>query len=71
MREVILGGISTSGNSANVLKAMEVAKAKGIKVVGLEEEKTVVKAGDRVSVVLYAALKTTSRNEDKTLCQAA
>jgi molybdopterin molybdotransferase len=37
----------------------------------LEEEKTVVKAGDRVSVVLYAALKTTSRNEDKTLCQAA
>jgi molybdopterin biosynthesis enzyme len=37
----------------------------------LEEEKTVVKAGDRVSVVLYAALKTTSRSEDKTLCQAA
>lgn len=37
----------------------------------LEEEKTVVKAGDRVSAVLYAALKTTSRNEDKTLCQAA
>lgn len=31
----VLLGISTSGNSVNVLKAMEVAKAKGIKVVGL------------------------------------
>ncbi len=37
----------------------------------LEEGKTSVKAGDRVSVVPYAALKTTSRNEDKKLCQAA
>jgi len=27
--------ISTSGNSANVIKAVEVAKAKGMKVVGL------------------------------------
>ena len=31
----VLLGISTSGNSANVLKAIEVAKEKGIKVVGL------------------------------------
>ena len=31
----VLLGISTSGNSANVIKAIEVAKTKGIKVVGL------------------------------------
>lgn len=31
----VLLGISTSGNSANVLKAIEAAKAKGMKVVGL------------------------------------
>jgi D-sedoheptulose 7-phosphate isomerase len=31
----VLLGISTSGNSANVLNAIEVAKKKGIKVVGL------------------------------------
>ncbi|MBI1184842.1 D-sedoheptulose 7-phosphate isomerase [bacterium] len=31
----VLLGITTSGNSANVLKAAEVARAKGIKVVGL------------------------------------
>ena len=31
----VLLAISTSGNSANVLKAIEVAKQKGIKVVGL------------------------------------
>ena len=31
----VLLGISTSGNSANVIRAIEVAKAKGIKVVGL------------------------------------
>lgn len=31
----VLLGISTSGNSVNVIKAIEVAKAKGIKVVGL------------------------------------
>lgn len=31
----VLLGISTSGNSANVMRAIEVAKAKGIKVVGL------------------------------------
>ena len=31
----ILLGISTSGNSANVIKAIEAAKIKGIKVVGL------------------------------------
>jgi molybdopterin molybdotransferase len=37
----------------------------------LEEDKTVVKVGDRVPVVRYATLKTTSRNEDKKLCQAA
>ena len=37
----------------------------------LEEGKTSVKAGDRVSVVPYAALKTTGFSKDKTLCQAA
>lgn len=37
----------------------------------LEEGKMAAKAGERVSIVLYAALKTTSRNEDKALCQAA
>jgi len=37
----------------------------------LEEDKTVVKVGDRVPVVRYATLKTISRNEDKKLCQAA
>ncbi len=31
----VLLGISTSGNSPNVLRAIEVAKAKGLKVVGL------------------------------------
>ncbi|MGE3609055.1 MAG: D-sedoheptulose 7-phosphate isomerase [Bacteriovoracaceae bacterium] len=31
----VLLAISTSGNSANVIKAVEVAKAKGMKVVGL------------------------------------
>ncbi|MER2998125.1 D-sedoheptulose 7-phosphate isomerase [Pontibacter populi] len=31
----VLLGISTSGNSANVIKAAEAAKAKGMKVVGL------------------------------------
>lgn len=31
----VLLGISTSGNSANVIKAAEVAKQKGIKVIGL------------------------------------
>jgi len=31
----VLLGISTSGNSANVLRAIEAAKAKGMKVVGL------------------------------------
>jgi D-sedoheptulose 7-phosphate isomerase len=31
----VLLGISTSGNSANVIKAAEVAKKKGIKVIGL------------------------------------
>ena len=31
----VLLGISTSGNSANVIKAIEVAKSKGIKVIGL------------------------------------
>lgn len=31
----VLLGISTSGNSANVMRAIEVAKAKGIKVIGL------------------------------------
>lgn len=31
----VLLGISTSGNSANVIRAIEVAKAKGIKVIGL------------------------------------
>lgn len=31
----VLLGISTSGNSPNVLRAIEMAKAKGIKVVGL------------------------------------
>jgi D-sedoheptulose 7-phosphate isomerase len=31
----VLLGISTSGNSKNVLNAIEVAKRKGIKVVGL------------------------------------
>lgn len=36
----------------------------------LEEGKTAAKAGERVSVVLYAALKTTSSNEDEALCQA-
>lgn len=36
----------------------------------LEEGKTSVKAGDRVSVVPYAALKTTGFSKDKTLCQA-
>lgn len=37
----------------------------------LEEETTQVKVGEHVPVVLYAALKTKSRSEDKTLCQAA
>lgn len=37
----------------------------------LEEGKTAVNAGERVSIVLYAALKTTGSNKDKTLCQAA
>jgi molybdopterin molybdotransferase len=37
----------------------------------LEEGKTAVKADDRVSVVLYSALKTTDYSKDKTLCQAA
>lgn len=31
----VLLGITTSGNSANVIRAAEVAKAKGIKVIGL------------------------------------
>jgi len=31
----VLLGISTSGNSANVIRAIEVARSKGIKVVGL------------------------------------
>jgi len=31
----VLLGISTSGNSANVIKAIEVARLKGIKVIGL------------------------------------
>lgn len=37
----------------------------------LEEGKTAAKAGDRVPVVLYAAIKTTDSSKDKTLCQAA
>ena len=37
----------------------------------LEEGKTAAKAGERVSIVLYAALKTTGFSKDKTLCQAA
>lgn len=31
----VLLGISTSGNSANVIRAIEVAKSKGVKVIGL------------------------------------
>lgn len=37
----------------------------------LEEGTTQIKAGEYVPVMLYAALKITSRSEDKTLCQAA
>lgn len=37
----------------------------------LEEGITQVKAGEHLPVMLYAALKITSRSEDKTLCQAA
>lgn len=37
----------------------------------LDEARTDAKAGERVPVVLYAALNTARRNEDKALCQVA
>ena len=37
----------------------------------LEEGKIATKSGDRVPVVLYAAIKITDFSKDKTLCQAA
>ena len=42
----VLLGISTSGNSKNVLNAMEVARKKGIKIVGLTGKDGGKMAGD-------------------------
>ncbi len=53
----IVLAISTSGNSANVLKAVESAKAKGIKSIGLTGEK-----GGKLAALVALCLKVPSTN---------
>jgi D-sedoheptulose 7-phosphate isomerase len=59
----VLVAISTSGNSANVLAAVEEAKAKGMKVVGLTAQGG-GKLGEVSDVILAIPSKTTARAQE-------
>ncbi len=56
-------GISTSGNSANVMKAIEVAKRKGVKVIGFTGE-TGGKMAQECDVLLNVPSKCTPRIQE-------
>ena len=59
----VLVGISTSGNSANVMKAIEVAKRKGVKVIGFTGE-TGGKMAQECDVLLNVPSKCTPRIQE-------
>jgi len=65
----VLLAISTSGNSANVLKGMEAAKAMKIKTIGLTGKNGGAMA-DKVDILLNVDTKTTARIQEThiTIC---
>jgi len=52
----VLAGISTSGNSANVIKAVELAKARGLKTIAL------IGAGGKLKTMVDVAISVPSTN---------
>ena len=65
----VLLALSTSGNSANVLKGMEAAKAMKIKTIGLTGKNGGAMA-DKVDILLNVDTKTTARIQEThiTIC---
>lgn len=59
----VLWGISTSGNSGNILKAIEVAKSMGVKVIGMTGE-TGGKMADVCDILLNVPSKCTPRIQE-------
>lgn len=59
----VLFAISTSGNSGNILKAIEVAKSKGVKVIGMTGE-TGGKIAEMCDVLLNVPSKCTPRIQE-------
>jgi D-sedoheptulose 7-phosphate isomerase len=59
----VLLAISTSGNSANVLKAIEAGRSMGIKVIGLTGKGGGAMA-DKVDILLDVDHKTTARIQE-------
>lgn len=59
----VLWGISTSGNSSNILKAIEVAKSMGVKVIGMTGE-TGGKMAEVCDVLLNVPSKCTPRIQE-------